>query len=82
MPIVVGGALLAGGYFLFATEAGQELLASFTNPKQEERKKWENPFKYLTPETADAWDPKSKRYGDIQKRIYKKYQSINDYYDY
>ena len=80
-PIIIGGGLLAGGYFLFATEAGQELLASFTGPK-EERKKWENPFKYLTAETADAWDPKSKRYGDIQKRIYKKYQSINDYYDY
>ena len=83
MPLIIGGGLLAGGYFLFATEAGQDLIASITNPQQkEEREKWKDPFKYLSPATADAWNPESKMYKDIQKRIYKKSQLIQDYYDY
>ena len=84
LPLIIGGGLLAGGYFIFGTDAGRDLMESIMNPseKEERKKKWADPFKYLSPKTADAWDHESKAYGDIQKRIYKKYQSINDYYDY
>ena len=78
--VLIGGGLLLGGYFLFATEAGKDFLDSIFN-KTSDTKKWDDPFKYLTPATAGAWNPKSKMYGDIQKRIKKKYQTIDDYYD-
>ena len=80
-PIIIGGGLLGGAYFLFGTDAGRDFMESITNPKSEDTKKWENPFKYLKPETAEAWNPQSKMYKDIQKRIYKKYQSVQDYLD-
>ena len=83
MPLLIGGGLLAGGYFIFGTDAGRDLMESIMDPEKEERKKkWADPFKYLSPETADAWNPKSKQYKDIQKRIYKKYQNIGEYLDY
>ncbi len=79
--VLIGGGLLLGGYFLFATEAGQDFMDSILNRTTSDRKKWEDPFRYLTPATAGAWNPKSKMYGDIQKRIHKKYQTIDELYD-
>lgn len=80
LPIILGVAALGAGYFLFFTKEGKELIASFTNGSTDDRKKWDDPFKYLTPETAGAWNPKSKMYQDIQKRIGKNYSTVDDYY--
>ena len=80
-PILIGGGLLAGGYFLFFTDAGKNLIASITGGGPSDVEKWDNPFKYLTPATAGAWNPKSKMYQDIQKRIKKKYQTIDELYE-
>ena len=80
MPILIGGGLLAGGYFLFATDAGKDFLDSILNRRESGGGKWEDPFKYLTPDTADAWNPKSKMYKDIQRRIGKNYSTVDDLY--
>jgi hypothetical protein len=81
MPLLIGGGLLAGGYFLFFTREGKDMLDSILNRESPNTKKWEDPFKYLTPATADAWNPKSKMYKDIQTRIGKNYSTIDELYE-
>lgn len=68
LPVVVLGGLGLGGFFLFATPQGQRMLSSITSGLSG----YDDPFKYYTEDTADAWDPDSKMYKKIQKRIWDK----------
>lgn len=68
LPVLAIGGIAAGGFYLFAMPEGRRMLESIKAGIGG----YDDPFKYATEENADAWDPSSKMYKDIQKRIWSK----------